>query len=106
MIAGEVPVNKIYEDDEIFAFFDIEPQAPQHFLIIPKKHIATLNDAKYTDATLLGKLSLTASKIAKNLGLEEKGYRVVMNCNQDGGQSVFHIHLHCLAGRALNWPPG
>lgn len=104
IIASEIPVNKIYEDEYVFAFHDIGKQAPHHFLVIPKKHIATLNDAD--DATLLGKLTLTASKIAKDLGFAQDGYRVVMNCNKHGGQTVYHIHLHCLGGRNLNWPPG
>lgn len=102
--AGEIPANKLYEDEDVLAFHDIDKQAPTHFLVIPKRHIATLNDAD--DAELLGKLSLTASKLAKELGFAEDGYRVVMNCNEDGGQAVYHIHLHCLAGRALSWPPG
>lgn len=102
--AGEIPAEKLYEDEDVLAFHDIDKQAPTHFLVIPKRHIATLNDAE--DAELLGKLSLTASKLAKELGFAEDGYRVVMNCNEDGGQAVYHIHLHCLAGRALSWPPG
>lgn len=104
IIAGKIPAKKIYEDDEVLAFFDVNPQAPQHFLIIPKEHISTLNDAN--DANLIGKLSLTASKIAKDLGFANDGYRVVMNCNEDGGQEVFHIHLHVLGGRSMSWPPG
>ncbi len=102
--AGEIPADTLYEDEDVLAFHDIDKQAPTHFLVIPKRHIATLNDAE--DAELLGKLSLTASKLAKELGFAEDGYRVVMNCNEDGGQAVYHIHLHCLAGRALSWPPG
>ncbi len=104
IIAGEIPSNKIYEDEDVFAFHDIEAQAPHHFLVIPKIHISTLNDAD--DAHLLGKLTLTASKIAKDLGFADDGYRVAMNCNEQGGQSVYHIHLHCLGGRQLKWPPG
>jgi histidine triad (HIT) family protein len=104
IIAGEIPSNKIYEDDDVLAFYDVNAQAPQHFLVIPKRHIATLNDAK--DPSLIGKLTLTASKIAKQLDFAENGYRVVMNCNEHGGQTVYHIHLHCLGGRALSWPPG
>ncbi len=104
IIAGEIPCEKIYEDADVFAFHDIDAKAPYHFLVIPKKHIATLNDAH--DATLLGKLILTASKIAKQLGFAQDGYRVAMNCNERGGQTVYHIHLHCLGGRDLNWPPG
>lgn len=104
IIAGEIPAEKIYEDEDVYAFHDIGKQAPYHFLVIPKEHIATLNNTK--DATLLGKLTLTASKIAKQLGFAEQGYRVVMNCNEQGGQTVYHIHLHCLGGRELKWPPG
>lgn len=104
IIAGEIPVEKIYEDEDVYAFHDIDKQAPYHFLVIPKEHIATLNNTK--DATLLGKLTLTASKIAKELGFAKQGYRVVMNCNEQGGQTVYHIHLHCLGGRDLRWPPG
>ena len=106
IIAGNIPADKIYEDDDVLAFNDIGAQAPHHFLVIPKKHISTLNDTNNSDAALLGKLSLTASKIAKQLGFAETGYRVVMNCNEQGGQSVYHIHLHCLGGRDLSWPPG
>ena len=106
IIAGDIPADKIYEDDDMLAFNDIGAQAPHHFLVIPKKHISTLNDTNNSDAALLGKLSLTASKIAKQLGFAETGYRVVMNCNEQGGQSVYHIHLHCLGGRDLSWPPG
>jgi histidine triad (HIT) family protein len=104
IIAGDIPSNKIFEDDDVYAFYDIDMQAPQHFLVIPKKHIATLNDTD--DAVLVGKLTLTASKIAKKLGFADDGYRVVMNCNANGGQVVYHIHLHCLGGRPLSWPPG
>ncbi len=104
IIAGEIPANKIFEDEWVYAFYDISAQAPHHFLVIPKQHIATLNEA--TDAALIGKLTLTASKLAKQIGFAEAGYRVVMNCNENGGQTVYHIHLHCLGGRALSWPPG
>lgn len=106
IVAGDVSADKIYEDDDMLAFHDIGAQAPHHFLVIPKKHIATLNHADDTDAILLGKLALTASKIAKQLDFAKLGYRVVMNCNEQGGQSVYHIHLHCLGGRQLSWPPG
>ncbi len=104
IIKGEIPCDKIYEDKYVYAFYDIDKQAPYHFLVIPKIHIATLNDVD--DATLLGKLTLTASKIAKDMGLAKDGYRVVMNCNKRAGQTVYHIHLHCLGGRDLSWPPG
>ncbi len=104
IINGDIPADKIYEDDDVLAFHDIGAQAPHHFLVIPKTHISTLNDAK--DSALVGKLTLTASNIAKELSFAEDGYRVVMNCNEDGGQTVYHIHLHCLGGRQMSWPPG
>lgn len=103
---GEINSNIIYEDDEVIAFRDIHPQAPHHILVIPRRHIATLNDASPEDANLMGKLTLTAQQVAKELGVAEDGYRLVMNCNGHGGQTVFHIHLHLLAGRSLHWPPG
>ena len=104
IIEGKIPAEKLYEDDKVLAFNDVNSQAPEHFLVIPKEHIATTNDAK--DEALLGRLSMVASSIAKERGFSEKGYRLVMNCNSDGCQSVFHIHLHCLGGRQLSWPPG
>ena len=94
------------EDDEVIAFRDIHPQAPHHVLIIPRQHIATVNDARQEDAALLGKLTLTAQRVANDLGIAEDGYRLVLNCNNHGGQTVFHIHLHLLAGRPMHWPPG
>ncbi|HST27004.1 MAG TPA: histidine triad nucleotide-binding protein [Rudaea sp.] len=106
IIRREIPADIVYEDDEVLAFRDIAPQAPVHVLFIPKKPIATLNDATDADAALLGKLVLTAARWAKAQGFAEKGYRLVTNCNQDGGQTVFHIHLHLLAGRQMTWPPG
>lgn len=106
IINKEIPATIIYEDDEILAFRDISPQAPEHILVIPKKEIPTVNDIEEADAVLVGKLFLTAKKIAKELGFDEKGYRLVMNCNEDGGQTVNHIHMHILAGRQLSWPPG
>ncbi len=104
IVAGEIDAQKIYEDADVLAFYDVNPQAPQHFLVIPKQHIATLNDT--TDAHLIGKLTLTATKIAQQLNFAKDGFRVVMNCNSDGGQTVYHIHLHCLGARQLRWPPG
>ena len=106
IINKEIPATIIYEDDEILAFRDISPQAPEHILVIPKKEIPTVNDIEEADAALVGKLFLKAKKIAKDLGFDEKGYRLVMNCNEDGGQTVNHIHMHILAGRQLSWPPG
>ena len=104
IIEGKINAEKLYEDDKVLAFNDVNSQAPEHFLVIPKEHIATPNDAK--DEALLGRLSMVAYSIAKERGFSEKGYRLVMNCNSDGCQSVFHIHLHCLGGRQLSWPPG
>ena len=104
--AGAIPADRVYEDDEVIAFRDIAPQAPCHILIIPKQHISTINDADHSHQALLGKLILTAQTLARQEGLADNGYRLVMNCNRDGGQTVFHIHLHLLGGRALHWPPG
>ena len=106
MVEGEIPTNKVYEDDELLAFRDINPQAPTHILIIPKKHIATLNDTSVDDQLLLGKIMLKAKDLATEEGLADDGYRVVLNCNRHGGQSVHHIHLHLLGGRQMAWPPG
>ena len=106
LIKGEIASDIVYEDEEVVAFRDIHPQAPHHILVIPRRHIATINDADPEDATLIGKLTLTAQRVAKELGVAEEGYRLVMNCNGHGGQTVFHIHLHLLAGRAMHWPPG
>lgn len=104
IIDKEIEANIRYEDDEVVAFDDIHPKTPIHILIIPKKHIATLNDIDETNLSLVGKLMHTAQHIAKDLEIAEPGYRVIMNCNRDGGQEVFHIHLHLLGGKALRWP--
>ena len=106
IIAGDIPADKIYEDENVFAFKDINPVAPLHALIIPKKHIAMINDIEPQDATVVGQLFLAAKEIAKQEGYTEAGYRAVMNCGEAAGQTVFHIHLHLLAGRELSWPPG
>lgn len=106
IIKREIPSKIEYEDDEIIAFRDIDQQAPVHILIVPKKQIPTLNDIKISDAELIGKLVLTATRIAKEKNIEENGYRLVINCNKDAGQTVFHIHIHLLGGRSLSWPPG
>jgi histidine triad (HIT) family protein len=106
IIRREIPADIVYEDDAVLAFRDINPQAPVHVLFIPKRPVATLNDLGEEDATLVGKLVIAAARWAKAQGFADDGYRVVMNCNRDGGQTVFHIHLHLLAGRALQWPPG
>ena len=104
--SGEIPASKVYEDDEVLAFNDINPQAPLHVLVIPKRHISTTNDLSATDDGLVGTLVRRAAAIAREAGYADRGYRVVMNCNAEAGQTVFHIHLHLLAGRGLGWPPG
>jgi histidine triad (HIT) family protein len=106
IITGEIPADIVYNDDQVLAFRDINPQAPVHILIIPKKPIPTINDLTDRDAELVGRLFLAAKQIAADLGVAESGYRTLMNCNKDGGQDVFHIHLHLLAGRQMTWPPG
>ena len=106
IINKEIEANIIYEDNEVLAFEDINPQAPTHILIIPKKEIPTINDIENEDASLIGKLVLIAKNIAQEKGIDSSGYRLVMNCNEDGGQTVFHIHMHLIGGRQLIWPPG
>jgi histidine triad (HIT) family protein len=106
MVAGEIKPDTVYEDDQVLAFRDISPQAPTHVLVIPKKHIATLNDLSLKDADLIGQLYLAARHIAKQEGIHERGYRTLINCNAEAGQSVFHVHLHLLGGRPMAWPPG
>jgi histidine triad (HIT) family protein len=106
MINGEIKPNKVYEDEEILAFRDIAPQAPTHVLIVPKRHISTLNDLQQEDAALVGKLYLAAKEVAQAEGIAERGYRTLINCNAEAGQSVFHVHLHLLGGRPMGWPPG
>ena len=106
MVAGEIKADTVYEDENVLAFRDISPQAPMHVLVIPKRHISTLNDLAEDDAQLAGQLTLAAAKVAEQEGVADSGYRTVMNCNADGGQTVFHIHMHVLAGRNLIWPPG
>lgn len=106
IIRREIPAQVVYENDDVLAFRDLNPQAPVHVLFVPKRAIATLNDAAAGDATLIGQLVLAAADYAKREGFAENGYRTVFNCNGDGGQSVYHIHLHLLAGRPMTWPPG
>jgi histidine triad (HIT) family protein len=106
IIAGEIPSRKVYEDDLAFAFHDINPQAPTHVLIVPKKHIASLNEAASDDRDLLGHLTLVASRLADQLGVVAGGYRTVINTGAGVGQSVWHIHVHLLGGREMSWPPG
>ena len=105
IINKEIPADIVYEDEISLAFKDITPQAPIHFLIIPKKPIATINDMSEADKPLLGHLFFVAKKLAAEQGFAEDGYRVVMNCNEYGGESVYHIHLHVLGGKPLGWPP-
>ncbi|TVS12360.1 MAG: histidine triad nucleotide-binding protein [Wenzhouxiangella sp.] len=106
IIEREIPADIVYENDRVLAFRDIDPQAPTHVLIIPKKRIPTINDLGPDDAGLIGEMVLAARDVARQEGLSEDGYRLVFNCNRDGGQSVYHIHLHLLGGRRLTWPPG
>jgi histidine triad (HIT) family protein len=106
VVNNEINASIIYENQDILGFTDINPQAPNHILFIPKKHISTLNDISDDDTLLAGKLIIAAQQYAKKISADENGYRIVMNCNNDGGQTVYHIHLHFLAGRKMNWPPG
>lgn len=106
IIRREIPANIVYEDERCLAFTDVNPQAPTHILVIPKKPIPKLSEAEPEDKELLGHLLLTVKEIARQAGLQEKGYRVVINTGDDGGQTVFHLHLHILGGRSLHWPPG
>jgi histidine triad (HIT) family protein len=106
IIAGDIPSNKVYSDEHVYAFHDINPAAPTHVLVIPKKHLSAVNDGGAGNEVLLGKLLLAANIIAADLGLEHDGFRYVINTGTDGGQTVFHLHLHILGGRALSWPPG
>ena len=106
MVSGVIPCDKVHENQNVLAFRGIDPKAPTHILIIPKKHITTLNEINENDQDLLGELLLTAKKIAKDEGIDTSGYRTVFNCNSDGGQTVFHIHMHLLGGRPMAWPPG
>ena len=106
MVAGDIKPNIVFETPKLLAFRDLHPQAPTHVLVIPKRHIATINDLNPEDAQLAGEMLLAAKTIAQQDGFAQSGYRTVMNCNADAGQSVFHIHLHVLGGRTLHWPPG
>jgi histidine triad (HIT) family protein len=106
IIRKEIPAKIVYEDDLSLAFHDVSPQAPVHVLVIPKRPITSLESATDEDSQILGHLQIVAQKVARALGIQESGYRVVMNCGRDGGQSVHHIHYHVLGGRPLAWPPG
>ena len=106
IVDRSIPADIVYEDEQVLAFRDIEPQAPVHILIIPKHRIETLNAMDQNDEPLVGHMVYVAKQIAASEGVAEGGYRLVFNCNPDGGQSVYHIHLHLLAGRQMTWPPG
>ncbi len=106
VIAREIPGQIVFEDDELVAFRDINPQAPLHLLIVPRRHVATLNDLQPGDDVLVGSMFRRAAALATEHGHAERGYRTVFNCNRDAGQTVFHIHLHVLGGRSMTWPPG
>jgi len=106
MVAGDIKPDVVFEDDAVLAFRDVNPQAPTHVLVIPKRHIATTNDLDAASADVVGKLYLAAKQIAADEGIAGPGYRMVMNCNPGAGQSVYHLHLHLLGGRPMHWPPG
>lgn len=106
IIGGQIPGQFVHQDDQLVAIRDLNPQAPLHVLILPRKHIATLNDLAPADDALVGAMNRAAAAIAKEHGYADRGYRTVFNCNREAGQTVFHIHLHLLAGRGLMWPPG
>jgi len=105
IIAGEIPSEIIYQDDEVMAFKDVQPVAPHHYLIVPKEHVATVNDADETNQKTLGRLFVAAGKIATELGFAEDGYRCIVNCNKHAGQVVFHLHMHLMAGKQMGWKP-
>lgn len=106
IVSGDVPASKVFEDDRVVAFDDINPQAPMHVLVVPRTHVATLNDLASGHDELVGALVRTGAAIAKDRGFDQTGYRTVFNCNAGAGQTVFHIHLHVLGGRTMSWPPG
>jgi len=106
IVAGEIPANVIYQDDHVLAFEDINPQAPTHTLIIPREHLATLDELDESKEAIAGKILVAARNIAREKGLDDRGYRLVANCLESAGQTVFHIHFHLLGGRNLGWPPG
>jgi histidine triad (HIT) family protein len=106
IVNGEIPAKIVYQDDHVLAFNDVNPQAPVHVLIVPKRHIATLSDLTPDDDRIVGELARRAAAIASERGISAGGYRTVFNTNRDAGQTVFHIHLHLLGGRAMAWPPG
>ena len=106
IINGEIPSNKIYEDDKVLAFYDVNPEAPIHFLVIPKEHIQSVNELNEKNVDIISHIFLVINKIVRDLNISETGYRVVNNCGKDGGQTVDHMHFHVLGQRDLKWPPG
>ena len=106
IVEGEIPAKKVYEDEDVLVFHDINSVAPVHVLIIPKKHLAKIADITINDAVLMGKLMLTARKVAEQLGVAESGFRLVINNGESANQTVFHLHIHLIGGRAMTWPPG
>lgn len=104
--AGEIPSTKVYEDERVYAFLDIDPQAPKHIIVIPKEHISSANEINEDNASVIGHIFAVIAKLAKEQGFDKEGFRVVNNCGENGGQTVGHIHFHVLAGRLLGWPPG
>jgi len=106
IISGEIPSSKVYEDDKVYAFNDIDPQAPVHFLVVPKKHIASALEIDDSNADIVGHVFKVVARLAGEMGFDKNGYRIVNNCGVDGGQTVGHIHFHVLAGRNIGWPPG
>lgn len=106
IISGEIPSKKLYEDDKVYAFYDINPEAPVHFLVIPKEHIESANTLNTENINIVAHIFTVINKLTKELNISDKGYRIVNNCGEDGGQTVHHIHFHVLGGRNLQWPPG
>ncbi len=106
IVAGQIPATVVYKDERLVAFRDVNPQAPTHLLIVPRRHIGSLNDLTHEDDGLVGEMIRTAASLASEHGHADRGYRTVFNCNADAGQTVFHIHLHLLGGRKMAWPPG
>lgn len=104
--SGEIPSTKVYEDEKVYAFLDIDPQAPKHIIVIPKEHISSANEINEDNGVVIGHIFAVIAKLAKEQGFDKEGYRVVNNCGENGGQTVGHIHFHVLAGRLLGWPPG
>lgn len=106
IISGEIPSKKLYEDDKVYAFYDINPEAPVHFLVIPKEHIESADTLSAENVNIVAHIFTVINKLTKELNISDKGYRIVNNCGEDGGQTVHHIHFHVLGGRSLQWPPG